>query len=38
VGYLACVNQKQVQTFVALVNPEKEPGLAILDIVFKWLI
>jgi hypothetical protein len=35
VGYLACVDQKQVQTFIALINPEKEPRLAILNIIFK---
>jgi hypothetical protein len=35
VGYLAHVNQKQVQTFVAFVNPKKEPGLAILDTAFE---
>jgi hypothetical protein len=35
VSYLAKVNQKQVQTFIAFVNPEKEPKLAILDTVFK---
>jgi hypothetical protein len=38
VGHLAHVDRKQVQTFVAPVNPEKEPGLAILDTVFEWLI
>jgi hypothetical protein len=35
VSYLAKVNQKQVQTFVAPVNPEKEPRLAILDTAFE---
>ena len=38
VGYLASVNRKQVQTFIAPINPEKEPSLAILDTVFEWLI
>ncbi|KAF4637121.1 hypothetical protein G7Y89_g978 [Cudoniella acicularis] len=38
VGHLASVDRKQVRTFVAPVNPEKEPGLAILDTVFEWLI
>jgi hypothetical protein len=38
VGHLAKVNQKQVQTFVAPMNPEKEPGLAILNTAFEWLI
>jgi hypothetical protein len=27
VGYLARVDQKQVWTFMALVNPEKEPNI-----------
>jgi hypothetical protein len=27
VSYLARVNQKQVWTFMALVNPEKEPNI-----------
>jgi hypothetical protein len=35
IGYLARVDRKQVQTFVTFVNPEKEPGLAILDTTFK---
>jgi hypothetical protein len=35
VSYLAKVNQKQVWTFMAFINPEKEPRLAILDIAFK---
>ena len=38
VGHLASVDRKQVRTFVAPVNPEKEPGLAILDTAFEWLI
>jgi hypothetical protein len=38
VGYLAKVNQKQVWTFVASVNPEKKPRLAILNTTFEWLI
>jgi hypothetical protein len=38
VGYLTRVNQKQVRMFVAFVNPEKEPGLAILKTAFEWLI
>jgi hypothetical protein len=32
---LAKVNQKQLRTFIALINPKKEPRLAILNIVFK---
>jgi hypothetical protein len=32
---LAKVDQKQVQTFVAFINPEKEPGLAILNMTFE---
>ena len=38
VGHLASVDRKKVRTFVAPVNPEKEPGLAILDTAFEWLI
>jgi hypothetical protein len=37
-GYLARVDRKQVQTFIALVNPKKEPRLAILNMIFEWLI
>jgi hypothetical protein len=38
IGHLASVNRKKVRTFVEPVNPEKEPGLAILDTAFEWLI
>jgi hypothetical protein len=35
IGYLTKVNQKQVRTFIAFINPKKELRLAILDIIFK---
>jgi hypothetical protein len=38
VSYLAKVNQKQVRTFIAFINPKKEPKLAILNTAFEWLI
>jgi hypothetical protein len=38
VSYLARVNQKQVWTFIAFINPEKELRLAILKTAFEWLI